>query len=1022
MKNLLIVESPAKAKTISKYLGTNFEVMASMGHIKDLPRSKLGVNIEDHFNPTYETIPNKVKIINALNNAAKNKDTIYLASDPDREGEAIAWHIAEALGRNKHNFKRVLFHELTNSAIHEALKQPGDISNTRFESQQTRRILDRLVGYLVSPILWIKLKRGLSAGRVQSVALRLIVERERKIYAFEPEEYWTLEAKFLKEGIEFSAALTKGHGKKINLTSASDTNEVLDSLKDAEFTITNVTVKDKKRSALPPFTTSTLQQAAFTRLGFSSSRTMQLAQRLYEGQQLPEGQVGLITYMRTDSVRVSDTAANEAISYIQDNFGPKFVPEKRNFYRNKKGAQDAHEAIRPTTFAWPPKELPNTLDSDLIKLYTLIWNRFLGSQMSPALYEQTSVEIQAGDYEFRTSSSIVKFRGYLAAWDNSQDDEEPKGTLPPLAKGEVLKAQSLNPSQHFTQPPPRFNEATLVKELETCGIGRPSTYAQIIATLKVKDYVLVLRGQLRPTEMGFTVNDLLVENFPKLLDVDFTALMEENLDQIEEGTVDRLEILQKHYAPLEDSLTSAKEKMHNVRLHGIAVDTVCPKCGETGKMKIRYGRNGFYLACECGNTCDFTRDEKGRPIPTPFPELTENYSCEICGEPMVLKRGRYGPFLSCSGYPGCKNTRQIAIENGVIVPLPSEPPPPFPEGVDPFCPKCGKPMAVKRAHNGNWFLGCTNYPKCKTTKPIPTEFPCPRPDCQGFLVKRNSKRGSFWSCSNYPTCRFAARGGIPIKDPCPECGSTYRMQLENKEGEYLWCPKRECPSRKNTPEPTQRSSRARTRTKTVTPKSPTPKTKADASFEELVATSPKETTSQTTAPKTKALPKKTKETTPKTRTLAAKPKSTTTKTKETTPKTRTTAAKTKSTTTKTKETTPKTRTTAAKTKSATTKTKETTPKTRTTAAKTKSTSTKTKETTPKTRTTAAKTKSATTKTKASTVKSKTTTVKPRVATVKPRITPTRTQAPKVSKTTKSASTKKSSKITAKTSSKKTTKK
>ncbi|MDR2340650.1 MAG: type I DNA topoisomerase [Deltaproteobacteria bacterium] len=793
-KNLLIVESPAKAKTIGKYLGPDYEVVASLGHIKDLPPNSLGVDIESDFKPSYVTIKGKEKTITSLRKAAKDKDTVFLGPDPDREGEAIAWHIAESLGKDKHRFRRVLLHELTPKAIKEAMAAPVDISVPRFESQQTRRILDRLMGYLISPLLWGKLKRGLSAGRVQSVALRLIVERERQIYAFDPEEYWTLQAILEKDDQEFAANLTKIAGEKANLRTKEETDRVLDRLAGLPLVVKTITVKDKKKNASPPFTTSSLQQAAFNRFGYTPTRTMSLAQQLYEGLQLPEGTIGLITYMRTDSVRVSDQAASDAEALVKERFGEDHLPAKRNFYRNKKGAQDAHEAIRPTSVFRDPESLKGILSQEQQNLYSLVWGRFLASQMAPMIYHQTSVELMAEDLLFRASGSVVKFKGFSAVYSQPKEEDE-LNILRHLKEGETLVPNSLKPEQHFTQPPPRFNEATLVKELEDKGIGRPSTYASIISTLRHKGYVEGQKGQLRPTEMGFAVNDLLVENFPELLNVAFTADLEEDLDHIEEGHEDRLAILNKLYKPLAHNLATASKQMANIRIHGIAVDMPCANCGKVGGVTIRYGRNGFYLHCaNCNATSDFTRNDKGEPVPVPDPILKEELNCEKCGRPMVLKKGPYGHFLACSGYPGCKNTLPLKVSDGVAELRANEPPPEIPEGYDVTCPRCQNPMQVKRAGNGNWFFGCSTYPKCTATKPFPTEFRCPLPDCDGYLVERRTKRGVFHGCTNYPKCNFGTTS-TPVKDPCPECSLPYRLKKKSKDGdETVYCPNPACPA------------------------------------------------------------------------------------------------------------------------------------------------------------------------------------------------------------------------------------
>lgn len=790
-KSLLIVESPAKAKTIGKYLGPNFEVRASVGHIIDLPKSNLGVDIDNGFSPQYVVIDGKQKVINDLKKAAKGKQTVYLGPDPDREGEAIAWHIAQALGE-EHSYKRVLLHELTPSAIRQAIEQPVSISQSRFESQQARRILDRLMGYLISPLLWDKLKRGLSAGRVQSVALRLIVERERAIFAFEPQEYWTLAADFEIEGQNFSAQLNKIDAKKAALATEDQTLAVMADLKGAEFLVSELSTKERRRYALPPFTTSTLQQAAFNRLKMPSKRAMKLAQDLYEGLDVAgEGQVGLITYMRTDSVRVNEQAAAEALEHIRQNFGSAYVPESPNRYRNKKGAQDAHEAIRPSSVSRTPAQLKGQLDSAHWQLYDLIWRRFVASQMTPALLDQTSAELSAGRYLFRAGGSVVKFKGFLSVYEFGQ--EEDKSILPPLTKGDSLKAKQLSPKQHFTQPPPRFTEATLVKELEENGIGRPSTYAAIISTLKDKEYVDSAKGVLKPTEMGFAVTDLLVKNFPDIMDVDFTAGLEENLDEIEEGRARHLEVLSRLYDPLARDLKAAKAAMTNIKLEGLPTEVDCPACSAPKALKLRYGRNGFYLACEqCGATRDFQRDEHGVPQPLAQPESVAE--CEKCGRPMVIKRSRYGPFIACTGYPECKNAKPLT--GGEPGEAAQEEPPALPEGYNLTCEKCGSPLAVKKSRQGSWFISCTGYPKCKNAKPFPSGIKCPKEGCGGEIVQRPSKRGLFYGCSRYPKCRVVLKGK-PVQETCPVCGQNFMVEnparAKNPQAPALVCAAKGCP-------------------------------------------------------------------------------------------------------------------------------------------------------------------------------------------------------------------------------------
>ncbi|MDR3038091.1 MAG: type I DNA topoisomerase, partial [Candidatus Adiutrix sp.] len=633
-KSLLIVESPAKAKTIGKYLGPDFEVRASVGHILDLPKKNLGVDIQNDFTPRYEIIDGKQKVIAELKKAARGKDTIYLGPDPDREGEAIAWHIAQALGGG-HNYQRVLLHELTPKAIKEAIANPGPISQTRFESQQTRRILDRLMGYLISPLLWDKLKRGLSAGRVQSVALRLIVERERAIFAFTPEEYWTLTADFLADTGPFSAQLAKIGSRKAELKNEAEAGAVVRDLAGATFTVADPVTKERRRHPLPPFTTSTLQQAAFNRLKMASKKAMRLAQDLYEGVDLPgEGQVGLITYMRSDSVRVNDQAAGEALDHIRRAFGPDFAPGSPNRYKNKKGAQDAHEAIRPTGIFRTPAQLKAQLEHGHWQLYDLIWRRFVASQMTPAIVDQTTADLTAGRYTFRATGSVIRFKGFLSLYDFGGD--EGKDILPALTQGQSFPAQALKPKQHFTQPPPRFTEATLVKELEDKGIGRPSTYAAIISTLKDKEYVDSAKGVLSPTEMGFAVTDLLVKNFPEIMEVDFTAGLENNLDEIEEGRTGHLAVLARLYDPLARNLKAAEAAMINLKREGLPAGVPCPACNGPAGLNLRYGRNGFYLACpDCSATCDFQRDGRGVPQPVAPPPAEAVGVCEKCGRPMV---------------------------------------------------------------------------------------------------------------------------------------------------------------------------------------------------------------------------------------------------------------------------------------------------------------------------------------------------------------------------------------------------
>jgi DNA topoisomerase-1 len=798
-KNLLIVESPAKAKTIGKYLGPDFEVVASVGHIIDLPRKRLGVDLDNDFKPEYEPIEGKQKVINELKKAAKGKEVVYLGPDPDREGEAIAWHIADSLGQDKHDFRRVLFNELTPQAIKAAIADPSDLSRPRFNSQQTRRILDRLVGYLISPILWDKLKRGLSAGRVQSVALRILVERERAVQAFVPQEYWSVTGLFESGGIPFEAALHSVRGQKADLKTGQEADEVVSAVTGAEFTIQDIAAKDRKRSPSPPFTTSTLQQAAYNVLRLDPAKTMKLAQELYEGVELKSGSVGLITYMRTDSVRISRQASDEALSHVKSVHGPDYAPATPNSYRNKKGAQDAHEAVRPTSVARTPESLKGQIGPQLWALYDLIWRRFVASQMTPAVLKQTTANLEAKDHVFKASGSVVTFKGFLAVYGPEKDED--RRVLPPLEQGQKLVPSKVAPKQHFTQPPPRFNEATLVKELEERGIGRPSTYAAIISVLRDKEYVEGRKGQLKPTEMGTVVNDLLVGCFPKIMDVAFTADLEEDLDEIEEGGAAYLEVLKKLYSALSDSLSTAKTDMPNVKIAGIPVDVACPSCHESGQMAIRYGRNGFYLSCgNCGLTTDFSRDDKGVPQPMAPVKLNEEILCEKCGRPMAVKKSRFGLFLACTGYPECRNTKALAMDENGSPKVVDETPPELPEGLDPVCPKCGQELVVKKTMRGSWFIACTGYPKCRHAQSMPTGFSCPRDGCPGAIEEKFSVRGPFYGCSEYPRCQVILKG-TPVKETCPDCGYPYLVEsnLTASKGQKL-CPNPVCPTNSHLPE------------------------------------------------------------------------------------------------------------------------------------------------------------------------------------------------------------------------------
>ncbi len=699
--SLVIVESPAKAKTINKYLGKGFVVMASVGHIKDLPKSKLGVEVEHGFEPVYENIKGKAKIISELKKAGTKAERIYLAPDPDREGEAIAWHIADEVDSGRKKTFRVLFNEITEKAVNEAIGRPMELDRNKYEAQQARRILDRLVGYQVSPLLWDKVRRGLSAGRVQSVAVRLICEREREIAAFVPVEYWSVTAELSgSSGAPFKARLVKRDGKKIELENQAQAQDAVSALQAAEFRVSAVETKLVKRNPSPPFTTSKLQQDGARKLGYTAKKTMMLAQQLYEGVELgPKGPQGLITYMRTDSVRLSSEAVQSARAYIGERFGPEYLPPKPNAYKTKKKTQDAHEAIRPTSMANPPESVKGYLSRDQFRLYELIWNRFVSCQMAQAELDQTRAEITAGDCLFAATGTVVKFPGFMAAYMESSDAEEEKEErLPALAKGELLRLAGLTPEQHFTQPRPRFTEASLVKELEENGIGRPSTYAAIISTIQDRGYVVKDKTQLKPTELGFLVIDLLVKSFPDILNVEFTAHMEGELDKIEDGSLKWQKAMQEFYAPFSESLEKARKDMKNL---------------------------------------------KAEETPT-------DLACEKCGAKMVIKWGRKGKFLACSGYPECKNTKDFTTDQaGKVVPLARE------EATDSKCPKCGAGMLVKSGRFGR-FIACSKYPDCKTTLPFSTGVNCPEEGCSGMLLERRTKRSKvFYGCSNYPKCKHA---------------------------------------------------------------------------------------------------------------------------------------------------------------------------------------------------------------------------------------------------------------------------
>ena len=747
-KPLVIVESPTKVKTIKKYLGQAYNVAATVGHIKDLPSKEMGIDIENGFRPTYQNIPGKQKIIKLLKQAAGDASDIYLAPDPDREGEAIAWHISDVLKKKGRKFYRVLFHELTKDAIHRAMASPKSLDRPKYEAQQARRILDRLVGYQISPLLWRKVKGGLSAGRVQSVALRIICEREREIHAFEPQEYWSITAHLEGQSPPpFSARLSKKNSKKIEIHDEAKAKAILRELESQEFVVDKIVKKTKHKNPLPPFTTSKLQQDAIRKLRFSAKKTMLIAQQLYEGIELGPGEpVGLITYMRTDSTRIAKEAASDALRLIRKKFGNPYAEDKPRFFKNSKKAQDAHEAIRPTSVDHIPDELAAYLSKDQLALYRLIWQRFVASQMKQALIDQVSVTIAAGPYQFAVTGSTVKFPGFMALYLSVEDeiankDQKKTPPLPELAEGWVLKLLQLEPRQHFTQPPPRFSEASLVKELEENGIGRPSTYASILSTIREKEYVDLQNRYFRPTELGFIVNDLLVESFPDVFDVDFTARMEENLDRVESLEAESLEILRQFYQPFKKDLDAASNEMLSVKGVGLPTDLNCPECGR--QLRIKVGKNGHFLACsgypDCNYSRDYTRDEKGKiqPIETSSDEVVDKI-CDKCGSPMVIKRGRYGEFLACSAYPDCKHTESLnsnGANNKIGVPCPED--------------GCGGEIVERKSKRGKVFFGCSRFPKCEfATWDKPVAEKCPQCDAKILVEKTSKKQGTFLACLN----------------------------------------------------------------------------------------------------------------------------------------------------------------------------------------------------------------------------------------------------------------------------------
>jgi DNA topoisomerase-1 len=827
-KSLVIVESPAKARTINKYLGPDFEVAASKGHVRDLPKTRFGIDIEGGWIPTYRSLADRKEVLAALKKQAAKADAVYLAPDPDREGEAIAWHLQEALGLSAERTHRVTFNEITKRAIQDAFAHPGTIDLNRVAAQEARRFLDRVVGYKLSPLLRLKVARGLSAGRVQSVAVRLIVDREREIQSFKPEEYWKITALLAPEGKvkkskaakvkkkaptedgapegklqvpegAFAAELAEWAGKKFEVSSGEEANKIVAALQDASYSVSKVEQKDRLEKPAGPFTTSTMQQQASIRLRYSAKRTMMLAQRLYEGVELgPEGAVALITYMRTDSTRVSADALTACRDHIANEFGAPYVPAQPNRYASGKGAQEAHEAVRPTDLAYTPERVAKYLPQDQLRLYTLIYNRFVASQMTPAVFAVTNVEVRAAEGLFKAQGKVLKFDGYRRVLPPGGKQED--ALLPAVEEKQALDLLDLSPTQHFTQPPPRYSEASLVKSLEKEGIGRPSTYASIISKIQERGYVEQKERRFHATELGMLVTDLLVEHFPKVMDLKFTSHMEEEFDLIEGRKAKRDEVLTEFWEPFSQSLETAKVKMKSLK--GAETDEICPLCGKP--MVVRYSKSGKFLGCSGYPECKYTKPREGDSREAPA--LTEHL-CPECGKPMLQRMGKRGPFLGCSGYPDCKTTMNFDAEGKPV--LAAKP-------TEHTCEKCGKPMVLREGRRGP-FLACSGYPKCQNAKdvdaegnplkPIDTGLQCEK--CGAPMAVKRGPRGPFLGCSAYPRCRSTkpmpedlkekvkklmpaparkATPAVEVHETCPECGAPMKLR-PGRRGYFLGCSK-----------------------------------------------------------------------------------------------------------------------------------------------------------------------------------------------------------------------------------------
>jgi len=816
-KSLVIVESPKKAKSINKFLGSNYVVKASMGHVRDLPKRKLGLDVLDNYAPSYEIMPAKKDTIADLRREAAKVDTVYLATDPDREGEAIAWHLQEALDLPDAKVGRVLFYEITPQAVRDAFSRVGPIDMDKVNAQQARRFLDRFVGYELSPLLWKKVARHLSAGRVQSVAVRLIAEREKEIKAFVTEEYWRITAQLAPGGStaesdRFSSELATWRDAKFSAKNEDDARAIRDALASADYQVSEVEEVEKLDKADAPFKTSTLQQQAAIRLRYSGKRTMKIAQELYEGIDVGgDGPVGLITYMRTDSLRVSDDAVTAVREKIEAEFGPRYLPAKPNRYAAGKQAQEAHEAIRPTDLALSPEAIKSKLTIDQFKLYSLIYRRFVASQMTPAVFAVTNVQVRAGEGIFRSQGKILKFDGHRRVFTPAGKQED--ALLPVLNVGMALDLHDLTPTQHFTQPPPRYTEATLIKALEKENIGRPSTYAPIIQTIQDRLYVEQKERRFFATDLGMLVTDLLVEHFPKIMDFKFTARMEDGLDDVASAKLGWTEVLDEFYHPFQESLRLAETNMQRVQ---VPSSETCNECGSP--MVVKFSKTGSFLGCSKYPECKATRPMDGSARPM---AVETEHKCPKCGKPLMLRESKRGPFLSCSGYPGCKESFNLDPVTGVPVPSVIE--------TEHKCDKCGKPMALRQGSRGA-FLGCTGYPKCKNTvpvddsgKPVATvkvDVKCEK--CGGPMGLKQGRRGAFLGCLNYPKCRSTApipddlkeqlgeaataapastgpdlKAIVPV-EVCDDCGAPMTVR-KGRRGFFLGCSK--YPKCKGTKEP-----------------------------------------------------------------------------------------------------------------------------------------------------------------------------------------------------------------------------